>query len=98
MARCELQAFENFTGDCIQSLQRRIQAEGVEGAAVPSGATSGTASRMGFKIAWTYDVANKLLTVECTDSPFYAPCSVINAQIRTWINSCYPAPVPASLV
>ena len=92
MARCELQTFSEFNVECIQALQRRIQAEGVEGASVPSGATSGTASRMGFKISWTYDAASKTLTVECTDSPFYAPCSVINAQIRTWINSCYPAP------
>jgi hypothetical protein len=91
MAKCDKLTFVDFSDDCIQALRRRVQSEGVEESSVPSGSTSGTASRAGFDIAWTYDPPTQTLTVECTNSPFFAPCKVINAQITSWINSCYPA-------
>ena len=92
MAKCETLTFYNFTDDCIQALRKRVQSEGVEGTSLPAGTTSGTASRAGFDIAWAYEQVTQTLTVECTNSPFLVPCKIINAQISSWIASCYPTP------
>lgn len=92
MAKCPPQSFPNFTAECIQALQAKLQSEGVNPAEqAANGNASGTASRAGFDIAWKYDQTSQTLVVQCTSSPFYAPCSLINAQINSWILSCYPS-------
>ena len=92
MAKCDKLTFQDFTDDCIQALRQRVQSKGVEDTSLPTGTTSGTASRAGFDIAWAYEPASQTLTIECTNSPFVVPCKIINAQIMSWISSCYPTP------
>jgi len=96
MGQCAPQSFPNFSTECIEALRARVRTEGVNAESSPGGNTSGTASRAGFHIAWKYDPISETLTVQCTSSPFYAPCSLITAQIKNWITACYPASQVAS--
>lgn len=95
MGKCAPQTFPNFSGECIQALRAKVQTTGVDPDEAAGSKTSGTASRAGFRIDWTYDPVSEALTVQCVASPFYAPCGLITAQIETWIRSCYPLLSPS---
>lgn len=97
MGKCAPQTFPNFTADCISALMARIRSEGVSAPASGGDQLSGTASRAGFEIAWTYDPEVQALTVQCTSAPFFAPCSLITSQINSWVTSCYPGPKPTTV-
>lgn len=49
---------------------------------------SGTATSNGFTIHWNYDPQAKTAQVQCTDSPFWASCSMINGHLNTAIETC----------
>lgn len=49
---------------------------------------AGSAVKDGFTIAWNYDANAQTLSVQCTDSPFWAPCSTINSKINDAIEAC----------
>ena len=49
---------------------------------------SGTVSTKGFTVSWSFDFDNGNGWVECTDSPFLVPCSVINGQIQSIVTGC----------
>lgn len=49
---------------------------------------SGSATVNGFTIAWNYNAAQQTLTLQCTDSPFWAPCSTINSHINDAVEQC----------
>lgn len=48
----------------------------------------GKASAKGFTIAWNYDPSAQTLSLQCTDSPFIVPCSLINNFIDEKVHSC----------
>ena len=96
MAECPPQSFSNFTSECIQALQAKVQQQGVSADAAASSDTSGRASHAGFEIIWNYDKPTQTLTVQCVSSPFFAPCKLINAEIQRMVSSCYPAAEDAS--
>lgn len=49
---------------------------------------SGSASVSGFTIAWNYNPGTQMLSLQCTDSPWWAPCSVINGKISEAVEQC----------
>jgi hypothetical protein len=49
---------------------------------------SGSASAHGFTVAWNYVAAAQTLTIQCTDSPWWAPCSTINGKINDAVENC----------
>jgi hypothetical protein len=49
---------------------------------------NGTATKDGFTICWKYDPQTMTAQVQCTDSPFWAPCSTINSHLNTAIETC----------
>jgi hypothetical protein len=91
MGKCAPQTFLNFTSECIQALRAKVQTVGVNPEEAVGRKTSGTASRAGLQIEWTYDPASQTLTIQSVASPFYAPCTLITAQIETWVSACYPS-------
>ncbi len=91
MAKCAPQRFPKFTSECLHALRSKVRSAGVSPDEAAGGMTSGNASRAGFEIAWTYDLASQMLTVQCVHAPFYVPCTLITAQIERWIFGCYPA-------
>ncbi|MEJ0026853.1 MAG: hypothetical protein WDN01_12570 [Rhizomicrobium sp.] len=49
---------------------------------------SGTASKDGFAIKWNYVPAAQTLSIQCTKSPWYVPCSAINNRINDLVEGC----------
>jgi hypothetical protein len=39
-------------------------------------------------MTWNYDPASQVLTIQCTDSPFFIPCATINSQINDLVKAC----------
>jgi hypothetical protein len=50
--------------------------------------STGQASQHGFTIAWTYREQEQTLSLQCVDSPFWAPCSTINGKINDAVEDC----------
>ncbi len=46
---------------------------------------SGNTSYQGFDFSWEFDESNQTLTLQCTNKPFFVPCSLIESKIRSLI-------------
>lgn len=49
---------------------------------------SGSATKDGFTIAWNYNPDAQTASIQCTDSPWWAPCSIINSKINEQVEDC----------
>jgi len=49
---------------------------------------TGSATVHGFTVAWNYNPDAQTASIQCTDSPFWAPCSVINSKINDQVEQC----------
>ena len=74
---CDAQTFSGVTQDQFSGLMQKAQAAGIG-----ISGNSGTASQSGVTMTWNYDPASQVLTIQCTDSPFFIPCATINSKIN----------------
>lgn len=44
---------------------------------------SGEFSQDGFTVTWNYQPSSSVATIQCTDSPWWVPCSAINGKIQS---------------
>jgi len=86
MAGCDVQTFIGFTPQHFACLLQRAQSSGLN-----ISGTSGTASRGGITIAWSYDASAQVLSVQCTEKPAFLGCGLITAQISDLVNNCMAA-------
>jgi hypothetical protein len=77
MSACASQTFPGVSATKWACLKASISANGY-----PITTDQGSTTDKGFTIAWNYNSAAQTLTIQCTDSPWYAPCSAINAKIH----------------
>jgi hypothetical protein len=77
MSACALQTFSNIN-ESLWPCGVKFAAE--HGFAIND--YSGQISESGFTVRWNYDPQSQLLQIQCVDSPFYVPCSLINGQIH----------------
>ncbi|MCP5521705.1 MAG: hypothetical protein H7A46_09170 [Verrucomicrobiales bacterium] len=83
MSACAKQTFNSVTPDAWNCLVNKAASHGI----TISG-PSGQATKDGFTVAWNYDSTAQNLTLQCTDSPFWAPCSMINGKIHDLVEGC----------
>jgi len=69
--------FEGLTPERYESLVKTVQGQGL----AIIGA-SGYSSYQGMDFTWSYDEAGGKLTIQCTNKPFFIPCSMIEERIR----------------
>lgn len=84
MSACSTQSFNNVTPAVWQC--------GVSAAAnlgVTITTNSGSASKSGFTVAWNYNPQSQTCSIQCTDSPWYVPCSAINSFIDSTVSKCF---------
>lgn len=102
MSQCAEQGFSGITNEHLGIILVKAEEFGIPGLAGKG--TSGEASHMGVTIKWSYDENAHTLMVQCTESPFLLPCSVINSKIndlvtavlgRTGMGGEASAPTPA---
>jgi hypothetical protein len=48
----------------------------------------GSATVSGFTLAWNYNPGAQSLQLQCTDSPWWAPSSTVNAHINNAVEAC----------
>lgn len=84
MGACAMQSFNNVTAEVWQC---GINAAKQYGVNITS--NKGQATKSGFTVAWNYDPNTEICQLQCTDSPWIVPCSVINSQIDHAVNGCY---------
>jgi hypothetical protein len=77
MAGCDPQTFSGVTQDQFSGLVKKAQAAGIG-----ISGNSGTATQSGVTMTWNYDPVFQVLTIQCTDSPFFIPCATINSKIN----------------
>lgn len=83
MSACAMLSYNNVTPAAWQCAVQAAKAYGVN---ITS--NSGSATVSGFTIQWNYNPSNSTATVQCTDSPFWAPCSVINSKLNDAVEAC----------
>ena len=83
MAGCSADTFSNVSPAAFKCLVAKAAKYGVT-----IGGDSGSAESNGFKISWNYDRAASKLTIQCTDKPFWAPCSTVKGQVKEEVQAC----------
>jgi hypothetical protein len=82
MSACAMLTFNNVTPDAWTCVQEAAAQYGVAGAA------TGQQTVNGFTVAWSYVAATQTLQIQCTDSPFFVSCSIINSHIHDAVEKC----------
>jgi hypothetical protein len=80
---CESQTFTGISQSRFDCLTQAAQNNGVAIAG-----NAGEASKDGIIIRWQYDPAGQVLELQCTGSPAFIPCALINARIQAMVNAC----------
>jgi hypothetical protein len=83
MSACATQGFDNVSQSVFNCL---VQMAGSYGITISG--NSGEASKDGFTVRWDYDPTAQTLQLQCTDSPWWAPCSTINGKIHDLVDGC----------
>jgi hypothetical protein len=83
MAECPIQTFSGITQARFNCLVLKAQATGI----TISG-NAGTATKDGITLRWQFDPAAQTLDLQCTNSPFFIPCELINTKIHDMMNAC----------
>lgn len=85
MAVCEEQVFSGVRAEHVSQFLEKGTAFGLSGLA--DAGNSGETSHNGFSLRWHYDPEAGTLLVQCTKSPAFVPCALVNGKIRQAIES-----------
>ena len=83
MSACAAQNFTNVNENVWNCLVQQAAQIGVQ---IPG--PQGCASAQGFTVCWNWNSGAQTLMVQCTDSPWWAPCSTINNAIQELVGKC----------
>ncbi|CAM1367399.1 conserved hypothetical protein [Tenacibaculum litopenaei] len=78
MGACSKQIFNNVSEASWDQLKTAVKNQ--LGIVITS--DSGSDSKDDFTISWNYAANQHELAIQCTDSPWYVPCSLINGKIH----------------
>jgi hypothetical protein len=77
---CPAIVLSGLTAEKYQSLLAAAHAQGLELSGL-----GGATDYQGMTFTWAYDQDAQTLTIQCTDKPFFVPCSMIEQKIRALI-------------
>jgi hypothetical protein len=80
MASSTPQIFQNITPEQYESFVAKAKAAGI---AITG--DSGTASKMGVTVSWSYDPPRQQLTVQVISTPFFIKASTVDAKIAALV-------------
>lgn len=83
MGACAMQSFNNVTPSAWQCCKTAVAGFGIT-----ITTDSGTQTKDGFTVTWNYNSGAQTLQIQCTDSPWWAPCSTINGKIHDLVEPC----------
>lgn len=82
MSACHKLTYSNVSADAWNCIKQAVSQY------IQNPPNAGTKTVDGFTIVWSYNPGNLQLQVQCTDSPWWAPCSTINSKINDVIDPC----------
>lgn len=82
MAKCEPQVFSNISPERYATLVQKAKAAGID-----MSGNSGSASKFGIEVSWSYMPDKQELTLQCLDTPFFMSADDINARIQALVKS-----------
>ena len=85
MSACAKLSFNNVTPAVWSCVSQIVIEKGGPNPLPPSG----TFSNSGYTFQWSYDAGAQTAWIQCTDSPWYAPCSSINGALENVISGCF---------
>jgi hypothetical protein len=83
MSGCATQSFDNVSETVFNCL---VQKAATFGIVISS--NSGEATKDGFTVRWDYNPGAQTIQLQCTDGPWWAPCSTINGKIHQLVDEC----------
>jgi len=83
MSACAMLTYNNVTQAAWDSAKQAVETQ--YGIQIPT--DSGSASKDGFTVHWNFDAGAQILSIQCTDSPIFVPCSAINSEINNMIEA-----------
>ncbi|HEX8709253.1 MAG TPA: hypothetical protein VF723_13480 [Pyrinomonadaceae bacterium] len=83
MSACATQSFNNVSSSAWTCLIQKAAGYGIT-----IGDYKGQASKDGFTLTWNYDPNAQTLELQCTDSPWWASCGMINGKIHDLVEGC----------
>jgi hypothetical protein len=81
---CKPVKFSDVTRDQFEAIRARIYAQAEE---VTNAGDKGNASGYGFKVTWTFNEADRSLTFQCVDKPFYLTEGFVAGRIRDLVEA-----------
>ena len=83
MSACAMLHYNNVTAAAWQCGKNAASQFGVV-----INSDSGNASTHGFTVAWNYAPAAQTLQLQCTQSPIFISCSLINGKLNDAVEAC----------
>lgn len=84
MAACKPITFQRIDRLKFKAVRARINAQADN---TSQSDDAGTAEGSGFSASYSYDDKAQTLTIQCTDKPFFIPESLVEAKIRSLVES-----------
>ncbi len=85
MAGCEEQVFSGVRPEHVSQFLEKGAEFGF--GAIAGAGNSGEVSHSGFSLRWHYEPEAGTLLVQCTKSPAFVPCGLVNSKIKQAIDS-----------
>ena len=83
MSACAMQNYNNVTTAAWETLKQVVAAH----YGIQITRDSGNSSEDGFTVHWNYDGGTQMLSIQCTDNPFWISCSTINSEINNKVEA-----------
>jgi hypothetical protein len=74
---CAAQHFTGISPERFAALSQKAKGSGID-----ITGDSGTTTKFGVTVTWTYDPQAQELTIQCTEKPFFLSCDDINGRIQ----------------
>ena len=84
ISSCDPQNFSGVDADKWTCIKSKIQ----DRYGVIINKDKGTASKSGFTFVWDHNPGAQTLVVQCTEKPFFVPCSTVNSRIQDIGREC----------
>jgi hypothetical protein len=84
MSACAPLVFNNVDAPKFDCVSKAVAAQ----VGIPISGNAGTQSKSGYTVRWNYNPTQLSLTIQCMDSPFGVPCTMINSKISNLVSAC----------
>ena len=84
MSACAQLNFNNITPTVWTCVSQIVIEHGGPNPLPPSGSFS----KNGYSFSWSYNAGAQTAWIQCTDSPWYVPCSAINSALESTVSNC----------